>query len=298
MKEVGIVVVTHNRIHLLKEVIAALRLQTYTDIQIVVVNNGSTDETDSWLMAQEDIVTITQENLGGAGGFFTGMKYVAEHGYKFCWVMDDDVMCSPTALEELLKAYKKKDNIGFVCSKVEGIDGCPMNVPIVDCRATSNGYPHYYDLIEEQMIKVQMATFVSVLFPCHILFELGLPYKEYFIWGDDSEYTGRVSNHHDCYMVCKSVVTHKRSIQRGLSFDTETDSVRLKNYFYMFRNTAHREFKYLGWKGKVFTIYRLMKQSLRYACKNQLPKAKIILRAIWALRKFTPNIYFPNTDKE
>ena len=77
------------------EVIDALRKQTYNDYQIVVVNNGSTDGTEKWLSQQRDIITITQENLGGAGGFFAGMKYVAEHGYEYCWIMDDDVLCMP-----------------------------------------------------------------------------------------------------------------------------------------------------------------------------------------------------------
>ena len=79
MNKVGIVVVTYNRLSLLKEVIESLRVQSYRDYQIVVVNNGSTDETPLWLEKQKDIITITQDNLGGAGGFHTGMKYVAEH---------------------------------------------------------------------------------------------------------------------------------------------------------------------------------------------------------------------------
>ena len=81
--EVGIVVVTYNRLELLKEVVESLRQQTFRDFQIVVVNNGSTDNTSEWLTNQKDIYTINQENLGGAGGFFTGMKYVAENGFKY-----------------------------------------------------------------------------------------------------------------------------------------------------------------------------------------------------------------------
>ena len=101
INKVGIVVVTYNRLNLLKEVIEALRLQTYKDFQIVVVNNGSTDETPKWLSDQRDIYTITQENLGGAGGFFTGMKYVVENGFKYCWIMDDDVICDVILLPSL-----------------------------------------------------------------------------------------------------------------------------------------------------------------------------------------------------
>lgn len=53
---VGIVVVTYNRLLLLKENIESLREQTYTDYKIIVVNNGSTDGTEEWLMYQKDLI--------------------------------------------------------------------------------------------------------------------------------------------------------------------------------------------------------------------------------------------------
>ena len=51
--------------------------------------------------------------------------------------MDDDVICDPKALYELLIAIESKKNIGFVCSKVIGIDGSPMNTPIVNMESRS-----------------------------------------------------------------------------------------------------------------------------------------------------------------
>lgn len=293
MKEVGIVIVTYNRLNLLQEVIEALRLQTYKNNQIIVINNGSTDNTLDWLELQKDIITITQENLGGAGGFFTGMKYVAENEYKYCWIMDDDVICNPTALEELITAYQIKNDIGFVCSKVEGIDGCPMNTPSVDESPTPNGYANYYEFIDKQMIKVRMATFVSVFLSCERIYELGLPYKEYFIWGDDSEYTSRISRKYDCYMACKSIVVHKRTIQQGLSFDTETDPIRLKNYFYMFRNKAHREFIGSSYSKKIIYITRLLQQSIKYLIVGQINRFQILFKVIWKLIDFNPSICYP-----
>lgn len=65
MKKIGIVVVTYNRLSLLKEVIDSLRKQTYESRDIIVVNNGSTDDTPNWLKEQNDIKTITQGNVGG-----------------------------------------------------------------------------------------------------------------------------------------------------------------------------------------------------------------------------------------
>ena len=298
MKRVGIVVVTYNRLALLKEAIDSLRNQIYTNREIVVVNNGSTDGTQEWLNAQKDIIVITQQNLGGAGGFFTGMKYVAEHDYDYCWVMDDDVVCHSDALQELVNAYTKKPNIGFVCSKVVGINGCPMNTPTVDDRPSSNGEADYSDLIAESMIKVKEATFVSFLCSVKTIKEVGLPYKEFFIWGDDTEYTNRISLHHECYMVCKSVVVHKRAIQGPLSFETETNPSRQKMYFYKMRNSAFIDFKYSKLCKNRSMRFRYYLRQYKYAVSllmhGRYRQAKIVFKSILALPSFYPTIQYPD----
>lgn len=298
MKKVGIVVVTYNRLALLKEAIDSLRNQIYTNREIVVVNNGSTDGTQEWLNAQKDIIVITQQNLGGAGGFFTGMKYVAEHDYDYCWIMDDDVVCQTDALQELVNAYNRKPNIGFVCSKVIGINGCPMNTPTVDDRPSSNGDADFTDLITESMIKVKTATFVSVLCSVKTIKEVGLPYKEFFIWGDDTEYTNRISLNHECYMACRSVVVHKRAIQGPLFFETETNPLRQKMYFYMMRNDAFIEFKYnklyLNRRMRFRYYVRQYKYALSLLLHGRRLQAMIVVRSVLAMLSFNPTIQYPS----
>lgn len=290
-KTVATIVVTFNRLALLQEEIESLRKQTFKDNQIVVINNGSTDGTLDWLKEQKDIITVTQGNLGGAGGFNTGMRYAAENGYEYCWVMDDDVICSPSALQELYDGYHKKENIGFVCSKVSGIDGRPMNTPVVDLRG-KNGYGSYYDLVEWQMIKVREATFVSVFLPTAVILEMGLPIKDYFIWGDDTEYTNRLSKRYDCYLCCKSEVVHKRTIQFGLRFDEETDDRRLKNYFYMLRNACNNNVRYRGYS-KPRTIMKGYFEGIsKYLFKGKVKQAKIMFRAMNAAVSFNPEIEY------
>ena len=68
------VVVTYNRMELLKRNIRCLQ-QNKPISSIVIVNNGSTDGTTEWLAAQEGLTIINQTNVGGAGGFYTGIQY-------------------------------------------------------------------------------------------------------------------------------------------------------------------------------------------------------------------------------
>lgn len=290
--KVGIVVVTYNRLALLQEEIEALRKQTYKEFQIVVVNNSSTDGTLEWLKGQNDIITITQGNVGGAGGFYTGMKYVAENGYDYCWVMDDDVICHTDALEHLIAAYAKHPDAGYVCSKVVGIDGSAMNVPILDMRKGNCDYASWYEESGDSILRIKKSTFVSAMFPTSIIREVGLPYKEYFIWGDDWEYTQRVSTSHVSYLALNSAVVHKRIIQKGMSLKYETDKKRIRMKFYAFRNLAYNYLKF-GEKSKFRTMLTACKESLSFLVHGRFYYWWIYQKAMLSLLTFHPSIDYP-----
>ena len=168
---------------LLKECIDALRHQTYKNFRIVIVNNGSTDGTCEWLSLQNDLIVISQENSGGAGGFYTGLKYVAEHAYDYCWFMDDDVICNVDALQELLWAVPLlKQDFGFLCSSVIDRNGNPTNVPEVDLRS-QGAYSDWSRFLINGIVKVRSATFVSVFIPVQNIYKYGLPIKEFLFGG-------------------------------------------------------------------------------------------------------------------
>jgi GT2 family glycosyltransferase len=105
-KKISVVLVTYNRLSYLKECLNSLRNQTYKPDQILVINNDSTDGTTNWLKEQTDLVVINQGNLGGAGGFYTGIKTAYDQGFDYIWVMDDDVEPELNCLEILMNSFK------------------------------------------------------------------------------------------------------------------------------------------------------------------------------------------------
>ena len=88
------VVVTYNRLELLKRNISCLRRNRPLDT-ILVVNNGSTDGTAQWLATQSGLHVINQENVGGSGGFYTGIREAFLQEADWIWCMDDDVFPRP-----------------------------------------------------------------------------------------------------------------------------------------------------------------------------------------------------------
>lgn len=292
--KVAIIVVTYNRLKMLQDEIVSLLNQTYKDAQIVVVNNGSNDGTLEWLESQSDIYTITQENLGGAGGFYTGVKYAAENGFKYCWVMDDDVLCEPDALEKLVEEAERTPDIGFLCSRVFAPDKTSsMNVPVIDYRTHDGLYTDWLRRIDEKIIQVRCATFVSVLFPVVRVYELGLPIKDYFIWGDDVEYTKRLSNDHVSYLICDSKVIHRRNSGKELDIFTETNKFRLRFYYYRMRNGMANTRKYDGRKQTILHFFYQLSIIVRLMAKFDFGRLRIAVRGFLAGLFYNPSVEFP-----
>ena len=225
------IVVTYNRLALLKECIAAINSQTRQPDQIIVVNNGSTDGTAGWL-ATQDIIVITQPNRGGSWGFYAGIKKAYENKADWMWIMDDDTIPSSTALEQLL-AKTNMQGIGYLCSKVVWQDGKlhAMNIPAfckpLDVTTSKES---------NQELWVRHASFVSLLVSAEACKKVGFPIKEFFIWNDDWEYTERItgSGLKGLY-VPGSVVLHKTP--ENHSSDIYTDDVKnIWKYNYGLRN--------------------------------------------------------------
>lgn len=227
---VAAVVVTFNRLEKLKNVLAALEAQTRLPEQLIIVNNASTDDTAVYLNEYErdfplkDKTSITivtlPENVGGAGGFSAGMRKGYELGADFVWIFDDDGYPQPTALEKLLVGYDHAveglgPDVPYACSMVKFIDGSisEMNNPIPTWdwgRLQAMGY--------DNLVMVTQCSFVSVLIPRWVMEAFGLPYKEYFIWFDDAEYTLRITKACPGVEVLDSVVLHDMGVNQGVNY--------------------------------------------------------------------------------
>lgn len=228
-RKVAAVVVTYNRLDKLKTVLSSLETQTQLPAQLIIVNNAATDGTADYLqeyarsfsladVVQLDIVTL-EKNEGGAGGFSAGMRRAYELGADFTWIFDDDGYPEPSALEKLIEGYDSAvselgPDVPFACSMVKYIDGTisEMNNPIPTWdwgRLKAKGL---------DLIMVTRCSFVSVLIPRWVMENFGLPYKEYFIWFDDAEYTLRITRSCPGVQVLSSVVLHDMGANKGVNF--------------------------------------------------------------------------------
>ncbi len=183
MDKVIAVVVTYNRQLLLSQCINGLRNQTRKVDKIFVVNNGSTDNTQEWLSRQEDVEFITQKNVGGAGGFCTGVKTAFEKKYSWIWLMDDDGYPKEDALEKLLE----NDNEEL----------CLRNCAVIDKEDRKSfvwrtGNHTSIDDVTDTIIKNVAHPFNGTLLHRKIIERVGFPKANLFLWGDETEYYFRI----------------------------------------------------------------------------------------------------------
>lgn len=255
MIKVAAVVVTNNRIALLKECLSSIKNQTYKPDSVIVVNNASTDGTTEWLSTQKDIIVINQQNLGGSGGFYTGIKKAVALGAASVWVMDDDTICRTNTLQLLVANMESvNERVGFVGSKSEWKDGSPhlMNVPAIMPSFNKTIPFNKYD--KKGLLLIETTSFVSLLLNADAIKSVGLPYKDFFIWGDDQEYTRRITKAGYLGLYCKdSIVLHKTPINYCPDFYHDTVP-NLWKHRYGFRNEF---FMIKKNKGFIFFIFWL-----------------------------------------
>jgi rhamnopyranosyl-N-acetylglucosaminyl-diphospho-decaprenol beta-1,3/1,4-galactofuranosyltransferase len=190
------VVVTFNRKDMLRECLAALRSQHFQLAGIVVVNNASSDGTREMLESEyADQVTRIhmRHNVGGAGGFYQGMKWAHEQGADWLWLMDDDgipdddALCclmapEHTALYEVMNALVVcRDDPGTLCFGL-GINGEATKSVDAVRRATAPA----------TALAGQINPFNGTLIKRTVVEKLGYTKREMFIWGDERDYTWRL----------------------------------------------------------------------------------------------------------
>ena len=298
MKTTAAVVVTFERKKLLRENIRSLLAQTAADVlDIIVIDNASSDGTREYISdlieSRKIIYRNTGENLGGAGGFNFGIKLAEKLGYDNIWVMDDDCIPKKDALEEFLKWDRKlSGNYGFLSGRVFWKDGsiCKMNVQKTSLTS-------YVKRSREPLERVIMASFVSLFLKADVVRDVGLPISDFFIWTDDWEYTRRISEKYDCYLVRTSKALHKSKNNKGADISLESPE-RLARYRYLYRNDVYL-YRREGLKGFLYQSMRLPCHAARVLLKAPDKKAyrlRIIAEGTISGFGFHPETEFPKGE--
>lgn len=211
---IAAVVVTYNRRALLEDCLDALIGQERPLDEILVIDNASTDGTAEVLSEKYNgkLTNVRlEENVGGAGGFYEGIRMAHEKGHDWIWVMDDDVEPAPDALKVLAESPAFKDlSVGFLASLVLDSNRKPQIFPyrrfnwlMAACPAISEGS------LDQPLVPIEAAGFLGGMVRREAIDAVGLPVKDLFIYWDDTEFIYRISRRFKVFLLPASKVIHR-----------------------------------------------------------------------------------------
>ena len=217
------------------------------------------------------------ENIGGSGGFYEGVKRGYKEGYNWLWLMDDDVEPMEDALEKLSIYFKNKDVVALSMRVITSSG----HIAITHGKRVKDS-PLGLQSLElkeylKEFVEINGASFVGFLIKYDAVKKIGFPRKDFFIYYDDLEYCIRLNKVGKILLIPRSIIVHKRK--------RKEDPKREINKYY-----SERNFTYL--------CKKYHKNKLRFYCGIFKKIIKGIIRILiyeknkYRRIKFLLNIYY------
>ena len=263
--DVDVVIVTYNRLEKLKKTLQCYENQTQTFRNLIVVNNHSTDGTSEYLKEWSKKETpfgkhviTTNENLGGAGGFYTGQKKAMTMQPDWVFIADDDAYPEPDMMQRFCEFTEGNDisRYAAICAAVYN----PDNTLDVSHRSRyevrQGKYFTWNSSTEEDyqkpFFKIDFLSYVGSFLNVNALKKVGLVNPKFFIYNDDSEHSLRLRKYGELICVPTIKIVHDVKKVGQVNYQVTDDNVLVtwgdyytnRNEMYMFKKHIHSLAKY------------------------------------------------------
>lgn len=274
IKSYAAVIVTYNRKNKLKKAIECLKKQTFKPQKIIIIDNASTDGTKDALKDYEDddLIKYTrlEDNLGGAGGFYYGVKEALNYDVDYFALSDDDAWYQEDYFENMRKASQIHPDVKAFIGMSKDIntgDYVKQGADVVDWNTL--------EFKETQREFCDTVTFCGFVISKEVVEKIGLPRKDFFIWQDDREYGLRAGKETKIKFVKDAILLHNEKRDRnGL--------VPVWKNYYGFRNSIVLRQLYAKDKktAKSYTLKQLLRHVPAVLIKKEYKgKRKIYIQS-------------------
>jgi glycosyltransferase involved in cell wall biosynthesis len=156
---VSVVIATYNRGRLLPETLESVLGQRFTNYELIVVDDGSTDATATVVQSYGDRVRyFYQENRGPSAARNLGVRHARS---SWISIQDSDDLCAPNHLETLYAYAKHHPDCGMVFANGAYLGGPEHNrdtiIPAAKSRRLAERGVQLEDLFDKSIVRLQAA---------------------------------------------------------------------------------------------------------------------------------------------
>ncbi len=236
MKElVSVIIPTYNRGYILEQAIASVQNQTYPEIEILVVDDGSTDNTEQIVSQISDSRIRYIKNPKNCGVSHTRNLGIAAAKGKYIAFQDSDDIWKPDKLEKQMECMRQEDYGMVYCAfQREFQDGSVVYYPPKEMPMEEKQGNIFQSLLRQNLISTQ-----TMLIPKEVLRETG-----YFNEGmsnlEDYELALRIAKNHKIGMVDEALV-YLHTLPDGINQNQIQSLVNI-TYIYLCNKDAMKRY--------------------------------------------------------
>jgi GT2 family glycosyltransferase len=264
MPKVIFVVVNWNQRQLTLDCLASLYEQCYPNFDVVLVDNGSEDDSVSEVRATfpEVIIKENGKNLGIAAANNVGIHYALENEADYVFLLNNDTVVDPAMLDTLVAVAESDPMIGATGPTMLYFD-LPETIWCAgNCIDWSTGSTYRLragetlnSVMNLEQTEVDFITSCAVCIKTSVLQDVGLMDETYFIYYDETDWFARArARGWRIIYVPEAKMWHKVSAAMGTA-SPATD-------YYMTRNVVRFTNKNLRGLRKIFTLIRVVWRNL------------------------------------
>jgi GT2 family glycosyltransferase len=281
---ISIITVNYNQTGVTRDLLRSLRGITYPSVEIIVIDNGSAD--NSILSLKDEFPEInlvqTHKNLGFAGGNNVGLK--AAKG-KYFLLVNNDVEVTPGFLEPLVNTLLENTDAGLASPKIvyfgrnELIQyaGATKISPFTG-RGKKLGHLQTDQGQFNMVTSTELGHGACLLISHKVTEAIGLLPEEYFLYYEEHDFTEQAkAKGFKVYYVGTSKVYHKESVSIGRNNPSKTFYQTRNRILYIKRNSS---FFTMAVSLLFFFLIAVPKQTVTYVIQKDHSGLKAYLRGI------------------
>lgn len=285
--ELAIIIVNWNSYDDTAACLISLRTLTYASFQIIVVDNGSKDDSGQRLKKEFDHIILLENeiNEGFTGGNNRGIAYALKSNFEYIMLLNNDTIVTPGFIQPMLAIFNLNESIGAVQPKI--LFESERDI-IWNGGTGFSQWGHYpYTLgtgkknaaFGNQVGEIPWITGCCFLVKCAVVRDIGVLDNDFFIYFEDTDWSLRMREAgYQLYYQPDSKIYHKvgqsdrnRSSEGEGNLSPFAHYVTVRNHLYLWKKHAKGLFIVTGF---LFQCFKLLAYTLYFLARFRFTKLR------------------------